>query len=87
MEREHLIAALTGAGEAATLCRQALLDDAELVMSPSTVPTADRLDRTAHAELAVARVDGGPGGHVFQLFLDPARQQVVACLAVPGVRE
>jgi hypothetical protein len=40
MDREHLLTALDDAGEAAALCRQALLAGAELVMLPGTVPTA-----------------------------------------------
>ncbi len=117
MDREHLIAALGDVGqggEAGALCRQALLDGAELVMLPGTVPTAalreiyrsraehlrqrrvpaigadeaaDQLERSAHATLRIGSVDGGPGSHFFQLFLDPAGEQVVACLAVPDQDE
>jgi len=45
---------------------------------------ADELDRTPHADLVVGRVESEPGGHFFQLFLDPTRERVVACLAVPA---
>ncbi|HXH78362.1 hypothetical protein [Nocardioides sp.] len=113
MDREHLLAALEDAGEAAALCRHALLEGAALDLHPGSVPTAalrdiyrsraehlrdheiaavgaddaaDRLDRTSHASLRIGAVDGGPGGHFFQLFLDPAGEELVACLAVP-VRE
>ena len=44
---------------------------------------ADKLDRTTHGNLAIARVESPDGRHFFQVFLDPARQHVVACLAVP----
>ena len=113
MDRERLLAALddaSEASEAAALCRQALLEGAELVILPGRVQTtalrdiyrsraehlrehavaaigaddaADRLDRTGHPALGIASVDGGPGSHFFQLFFDPAGEEIVACLAVP----
>lgn len=43
---------------------------------------ADRLERTDHVELVVARVSGGSTASVFQVFLDPGQRTVVACLAV-----
>ncbi|MCW2834372.1 MAG: hypothetical protein JWN68_2325 [Nocardioides sp.] len=111
MDREHLLAALAraDAGDATDLCRQAVLEGAELDVAPMSVPTAalrgiyrsraehllehevaavgahdaaDRLDRTSHASLRIGSVAGGRG-HFFQLFLDPAGQELVACLMVP----
>ena len=109
MERERLVDALAGRGDAAELCREALLADAELTLSPTSVDTteltvvyrrraqhlrgrgieavgadeaADLLGRTRFTEVVVGRVSGGPGRHVFQLFLDPGGDELVACLAV-----
>jgi hypothetical protein len=45
--------------------------------------TADALDATSHTELALAKVSGGSSGRIFQLFLTPALDQVIACIALP----
>lgn len=109
MDRDQLITGLADAGEAARLCREALLGGAELQISPGIVPTselrtiyrsraehlrskgilavgadeaADALDRTTFGELRIGRVSGGARG-VFQVFLDPQLEQVVACVAPP----
>lgn len=41
MDRDQLISALAGAGEAARLCREALLAGAELEVSPRIVATSE----------------------------------------------
>jgi hypothetical protein len=41
VNQEQLLAALSGAGEAAGLCRRALLTGAELEVFPGVVPTAE----------------------------------------------
>lgn len=109
MDRGQLITALADAGEAARLCREALLAGAELEISPGIVPTselrtiyrsraehlrakgipavgadeaADQLDGATFPELRVGRVSGGGRG-MFQLFLDPQLEHLVACVALP----
>jgi hypothetical protein len=46
--------------------------------------TAEALEATSHAELALAKVSGGSSGLVFQLFLTPRLDEVVACVVSTG---
>jgi hypothetical protein len=44
---------------------------------------AERLEATSAPDLALGKVEGGPSGHIFQLFLTPRLDEVVACLVLP----
>ena len=57
--------------------------DGQHIDATGAFETVEALDATPHAELALARVSGGPSGRIFQLFLTPRLDQLVTCLVLP----
>ncbi|MBL7524713.1 hypothetical protein I6A84_43410 [Frankia sp. CNm7] len=95
MEREQLAGILRGDGEVVRLCREALLRDAafqvwhdgDAALTPAVASIYSRRAKLIRkrGQTSLGVDDRPANGYYFQLFITPALDRVIACLAVGSV--